>query len=161
MYPANPKTMSKRLEILRASLAKKEAHFSERLDQHIATVKQANGQPLNDKRNGHATLRKWDRQNEALRAVKTSIAKTERAIEHEEGLLHQVEASRALLPTAILRMLDAKELTQWRKYPNRFFVPGVDKARIIWDGKELAYKFYSAVTDPATTYQLGQNFPDS
>ena len=43
--------MSKRLEILKQSLAKKEELFSQKLDDHFSTVKQANGQPLNDKRN--------------------------------------------------------------------------------------------------------------
>ena len=47
--------MSKKLEILKNSLAKKEQELQRRFDVHFATVKQANGQPLNDKRNGQAT----------------------------------------------------------------------------------------------------------
>ena len=59
--------MSKRLEILKQSLAKKEQELQRRFDEHFATVKQANGQPLNDKRNGQATLNKWEKQNNAIR----------------------------------------------------------------------------------------------
>ena len=50
--------MSKRLEILKNSLVKKEQQFNEKLQTHFDTVKQSNGQPLNDKRNGQATLNK-------------------------------------------------------------------------------------------------------
>ena len=57
---------TKRLEILEESLKKKQQLFDRRLQNHFDTVKQTNGQPLNDKRNGHATLDKWDRQNESL-----------------------------------------------------------------------------------------------
>ena len=56
--------MSRRLEILKASLAKKQTLFDQRLQQHFDTVKEANGQPLNDKRNGRVTLNKWDKQSD-------------------------------------------------------------------------------------------------
>lgn len=38
---------------------------------------------------------------------------------------------------------------QWRKYPNIFFVPGVDKVRIIWDERKriVAHKFTNTLTD--------------
>ena len=65
--------MSKRLEILKQSLAKKEQQLNAKIDQHFATVKQANGQPLNDKRNGQATLNKWQRQNEAIRTIQKAL----------------------------------------------------------------------------------------
>lgn len=141
---------TKRLEVLKASLLKKEDLFNRKLNDHFATVKEANGQPLNDKRNGPATLRKWERQNDALRGIQEGIAKTAKSIEREEGLIQEVDASRATLPAAILRLVDGGQLTQWRKYPDRFFVPGVDKARIIWQPKErdVAYKFYDQVSDP-------------
>ena len=77
--------MSKRLEILKNSLAKKEQDLANRFDTHFKTVKQANGQPLNDKRNGQATLNKWDRQSDGIRTAQESIEKTKRAIEFEEG----------------------------------------------------------------------------
>ena len=71
--------MSNRLEILKNSLLKKEQQLEKRLDNHFADVKRANGQPLNDKRNGQATMNRWERQNEAIRNLKESIEKTKRA----------------------------------------------------------------------------------
>ena len=41
--------MSNRLEILKGSLAKKEARFDSIISSHFEDVKSANGQPLNDK----------------------------------------------------------------------------------------------------------------
>ena len=55
--------MSNRLEILKNSLEKKEQQLEKRFDDHFADVKRANGQPLNDKRNGQATMNRWERQN--------------------------------------------------------------------------------------------------
>ena len=128
--------MSKRLEILKASLAKKEALFNQKLQEHFDTVKLANGQPLNDKRNGHKTLAKWEKQNQALLKLQDEIQKTKDAIEFEEGRIMDVEKANAeIIPREILQLVESGVLTQWRKYPNRFFVVGVDKARIIWDNK--------------------------
>ncbi|HCT4330268.1 TPA: hypothetical protein OT071_003536 [Morganella morganii] len=67
--------MSRRLSILKSSLEKKEAKFNEKLQAHFDTVKQANGQPLNDKRNGKSTLDKWNKQSDALRNLEKSIQK--------------------------------------------------------------------------------------
>ena len=67
---------TKRLQILENSLIKKNDLFDEKLNNHFETVKQANGQPLNDKRNGQATLNKWDRQNESLLNLKENIEKS-------------------------------------------------------------------------------------
>jgi len=67
--------MSKQLEILRKSLSNKEAELARRFDNHFATVKQANGQPLNDKRNGQATLDKWEKQNNSIRNQIAEIEK--------------------------------------------------------------------------------------
>lgn len=143
------KEMTKRLEILEASLAKKKALFSDKLQNHIDTVKQANGQPLNDKRNGRATLNKWDRQNESLRSLNESIERTERAIEFERGKISDVNAAKAGLPVEILALIESGDLIQWRKHPNTFFVKGVDKARIVWDPKRrvVAHKYTGAITD--------------
>jgi hypothetical protein len=49
------KAMSKKLEILSRSLEKKQLELQRLIDAHIQGVRQANGQPLNDKRNGAAT----------------------------------------------------------------------------------------------------------
>ena len=37
------------------------------------------------------------------------------------------------IPDFLKPMIESGEITQWRKFPNRFFVSGVEKARIIWD----------------------------
>jgi hypothetical protein len=140
---------TKKLQILKESLKKKEQQFDERLDEHFGSVKQANGQPLNDKRNGHATINKWEKQNDALRSLRDSIEKTKSAIENEEGKIYAVENSKEYIPVEILELITSGELTQWRKYPNIFFVNGVNKARIIWESKrkKVAHKFTNTLTD--------------
>jgi len=125
--------MGKRLEILKKSLEKKEKTFSDKLQNHFDTVKQANGQPLNDKRNGQATLNKWERQNSALRNLQTGIEKSKEAIEREEFKVGECEAVKSGLPTELLTLLNNGKITQWRKFPNRFFVVGVERARLVWD----------------------------
>jgi len=140
--------MSKKLEILKQSLAKKEQKLNAKFDQHFATVKQANGQPLNDKRNGQATLNKWERQNEGIRTMQKSIEATKQAIEIEEYKIKGVEHANTFIPVEIQKLVETGELIQWRKHPHTFFVPGVDKARIVWDEKRkvVAHKFVSAIT---------------
>jgi hypothetical protein len=127
---------TKKLKILEASLVKKEALLEARFEAHFASVKQANGQPLNDKRNGQATLNKWERQNEAIRNQQESIERTKRAIEKEKYKIIGVEGAKETLPKCILDMIESGQLIQWRKHPNTFFVKGVDKARIVWDDKK-------------------------
>lgn len=75
---------SRRMKILQQSLAKKQAAFDQRLQNHFDDVRSANGQPLNDKRNGQATLNRWERQNDGLRTADKEIEKTLRAIEREQ-----------------------------------------------------------------------------
>jgi len=120
--------MTKRLEILETSLIKKEALFDAKLQDHIDTVRMANGQPLNDKRNGRATLNKWEKQNDALRTLKNSIQKTKDAIDKEKGKIIDVES--VTLPPYIQEAIDAGLITQWRRFPRFFFVVGVEKGRI-------------------------------
>ena len=152
--------MSKRLEILKASLVKKEKQFDDKLQNHFQTVKQANGQPLNDKRNEQATLNKWERQNDSLISLKESIQKTKDAIEREEGKILNVNHANESIPQEILTLVESGELVQWRKHPNYFFVKGVDYARIIWDKKKkvVMHKYLSKISDSeqykifATTY---------
>ena len=55
-----------RLDILKTSLEKKQAKFYEKLNEHFADVRSANGQPLNDKKNGASTMKRWDKQNNVL-----------------------------------------------------------------------------------------------
>lgn len=139
--------MSKRLELLKKSLEKKEVELQRRLDIHFATVKQANGQPLNDKRNGQATLNKWERQNEGIRTMQKSIEATKQAIEIEDAKIKGVEHANTFIPSEIQKLVENGILVQWRKYPNTFFVSGIDKARIIWDGKKkvVAHKYVNQI----------------
>jgi hypothetical protein len=141
--------MSKRLKILENSLLKKENQFNDKLQNHFDTIKQANGQPLNDKRNGQATLNKWDKQNQSLRNLKDSIEKTKQAIDYEKGKVIEIEKSKEILPKEILELIEKGELIQWRKHPTTFFVPNVPIARIVWDKKKkvLGHKYYSSITD--------------
>lgn len=138
-----------RIEILETSLLKKKQLFDARLQEHFKSVKQANGQPLNDKRCGASTMRKWDKQSDSLRALEEGIKNTENAIEIEKSKIRGVELTNEEIPTPILELVKNGTLTQWRKYPNRFFVVGVDKARIIWDlkTKTLKYQYANRITD--------------
>jgi len=140
---------TKKLKILKASLIKKEAVLADRFERHFASVKQANGQPLNDKRNGQATLNKWDKQNEAIRNQNESIEKTKRAIEKEEYKIIDTEGVKESLPSIMIEMLESGQLIQWRKHPNTFFVKGVDKARIVFDPKKniIFTKYRNTITE--------------
>ena len=129
------KTRTKRLEILENSLAKKEAELARRIEVHYEDVMSANGQPLNDKRNGRATMDRWERQQRAIENQKESIEKTKRAIDKEKDKIAGVELF--TVPAAIQELLDAGVLAQWRKYPNRFFVKGVEKGRIVYENGKI------------------------
>jgi hypothetical protein len=137
---------SPRLLILRQSLEKKEKEQSRKLEEHFADVKRANGQPLNDKRNGAATLNRWEKQNVALRNQEESIERTKAAIEREEMKISHAES--VDLPQAIRDAIDAGEITQWRKHPRMFFVVGVDRGRIVWneETKTLGHRYLSEVS---------------
>ncbi|ENG7912490.1 hypothetical protein R4575_17010 [Acinetobacter baumannii] len=139
----------KRLEILQASLVKKEALFNTKLENHIDDVKSANGQPLNDKRNGHVTLNRWDRQNDSLQNLNNSIQKTKNAIEREETKIAYVNQISQEVPKEILDLVSNGTLVQWRKHPNTFFVKGVDKARIVWnlEKKLVMHRYTSEIKD--------------
>lgn len=137
--------MSKRLEILEGSLAKKTALFDQKLQAHMDDVKSANGQPLNDKRNGGKTLGRWDKQNDSLRTLNESIEATKAAIEREETKIAMVEM--VDLPQPIKALIDAGKITQWRKHPRFFFVNGVEKARIVLlDNGLIAHRYLSSIT---------------
>jgi hypothetical protein len=141
--------MTNKLTILKNSLEKKNKILDQRFDTHFDDVRRGNGQPMNDKRNGASTLRRWDKQEDAIRNQKKEIEKTERAIEKEECKINYCESINKKIPHQILKLVESGILTQWRKYPNRFFAVGVDKARIIWDinKKELSCKYVSAIPD--------------
>ena len=135
--------MSKRLAVLQSSLEKKNNTFDARIEAHFSDVRSANGQPLNDKRCGASTLKRWEAQNNALRVASESIKKTEQAIEREENAIARVESVE--LPEVLRNMIADGKLTQWRKHPETMFVVGVDKGRIVWNGKVLAHRYLSEV----------------
>ena len=123
------------MELLERSLANKIEKLGRMSAEHIEDARNANGQPLNDKRNGAATMQRWDRQRAVTAAQLKEIEKTEEAIEDERELMNEIAAWRKVLPQPIISAMDSGEITQWRRHPNRFFVSGVPKARIVWDEK--------------------------
>jgi hypothetical protein len=146
--------------VLQQSLIKKESEFDNKLNLHFETVKEANGQPLNDKRNGRATLDKWERQNDALRNLKEGIEKTKNAIEREEDKIANIENANSFIPREILSLVENGELVQWRKHPTTFFVAGVEKARIVWDEKRkvLAHRYVREVADKEQYSKFAKTF---
>ena len=141
---------SSRLEILERSLVNKQAELERRFDAMFADRRSANGQPLNDKRNGQATMNRWEKKDDGIRKMQAEIEKTKNAIAIEKGLIAGADRAKTGLPAPLSTALENGSITQWRKYPNTFFVKGVDKARIVWDEKkqQLAHKYLSSITDP-------------
>jgi len=127
--------MSKRLDILKSSLEKKEAELSRRLENHFADVKSANGQPLNDKRNGHATLNRWEKQNSSIKKQIESVEVTKSAIEKQQSKTAEVLYYYNLMPKYLKDLIDTGTLKQWGRHPYVMFVNDVEKARIYWDEK--------------------------
>lgn len=138
---------SARLDILHASLAKKQQAFDQKLAEHMDDVKSANGQPLNDKRNGASTMSRWDRQDNALRSLKEGIDRTKRAIEREQDKIAGCEI--VDIPDFMRAMIASGEITQWRKHPETFFVNGVDRARIVWvkDRRVISHRYLSEMPE--------------
>ena len=138
-----------RLDILKASLEKKQAEFNRKLNEHFSDVKSANGQPLNDKRNGYSTMKRWDRQNDTLSKIQKEIEKTQTAIEREESRIRCIDRNRSSMPGEIQKLINDGTLKQWGRYPHIMFVEGVDKARIIWDDRKkvVMHKFVSSIAD--------------
>ena len=148
-----------RLEILKASLAKKEAIVDAKIGNHFETVASANGQPLNDKRNGASTMRQWERQNDSIRAAVAGVELTKAAIEREENKIASCEVANEKIPQPILDLVTAGVLTQWRKHPETFFVVGVEKARIVWiEKKGLCNRYYNECTDKDQRAKFAQVF---
>lgn len=136
-----------KMEIFTRSLEKKKQRFDDKLAEHIECVKSTNGQPLNDKRNGQRTLNQWDKQNDALRNLDKEVKKTEDAIERESDKISDCNYWLANIPNAIASRVKSGELTQWRKYPNIFFVIGIEKARLAIDRKtgQLSHSYASYI----------------
>lgn len=141
--------MSTRIEVLEASLAKKQAKLNELIEAHFSDVKSANGQPLNDKRCGRSTMGRWQKQDAAIARMFEEIAKTENAIGYERDKQRVADNTLANIPAPIVKLVESGTLKQWRKYPHIFFVDGVDKARILWDfkKKQLMNSYLHTVKD--------------
>lgn len=139
--------MSARLDILKNSLKNKEDELDRRFDNHFETVKQSNGQPLNDKRTGQATLDKWERQNDSIRQQKAEIEKTKAAIEREESKITDVDYWYSKMPKVLTDLIDGGVLIQWRKHPRMMFVDGVEKARIIFNDETgvIAHRYVKSI----------------
>lgn len=153
------KPKKNRLEILKNSLEKKELAFENRLNVHFKDVKSANGQPLNDKRNGEKTIKRWEEQNNALRNLNKSVELTKRAIDKEERKAATVIYVTEQLPKEIIDLLESGVLIQWKKYPHTFFVKDVDKARISWDLKKHQVSHsYSQYLDAEQRKKFAQVF---
>ncbi|MEY4904126.1 MAG: hypothetical protein RLZZ292_1941 [Bacteroidota bacterium] len=137
--------MTNRLDILENSLKKKEEVLANRLTNHFNFVKSANGQPMNDKRNGADFFKAQDKQNDAIRNASNGVDKTKVAIEREEKAIKRVNSIE--LPIIITEALEAGEIMQWRKFPHIFFVAGVEKGRIIYNKKtkDLFCSHYSEI----------------
>lgn len=137
--------MSNRLDVLKKSLEKKEAELAKKFELHFADVASANGQPLNDKRNGQATLNRWERQSNAIKNLKQSIEKSKDAIQREEWKIKDCQAVKDKIPAEILKLLETGELIQWRKHPEFFFVKGVERGRIIYKDGVLYHRYVNEI----------------
>jgi len=146
--------MSKRLEILKNSLEKKKLRENALFERYFASVKSANGQPLNDKRNGHKVMQEWEKKEEAIRSAIKESEKTKSAIEREQSKIERCENANSALPNAILERIKNGTLTQWRKHPNRFFVVGVEKARLIYEDNKLKFSYKQEIPTPEQTLRF-------
>jgi hypothetical protein len=132
-----------KLTILESSLIKKQQKLDAIFDKHFETWKETNGQPMNDKRNGRAFFSQIEKQNNSIRNLQAEIEKTKKAIEKEIEKINNVNDFD--IPKPIQKLIDDGVLTQWRKFPNRFFVKGVEKARIIFDNNKILYAYVEEI----------------
>lgn len=137
--------MSRRLKLLNGSLMKKKAKLDHLFESHFADVKSANGQPLNDKKNGISTMARWDRQEDAIRRQQGEIKKTENAIERETSKIQRSNEVKETLPDCILQLIEDGKLHQWRRHPNIFFVNGVEKARIVFKDGKIFHRYATEI----------------
>jgi hypothetical protein len=135
-------TKSKRQEVLENSLAKKQAELDRRFNDHFDFAASTNGQPLNDKgKKGQAALNKMDKQNDAIRNQLSEVERTKQAIEREESKHKLSQLALGGMPSIVQSMVEGGELKQWRKFPDHFFVDGVDKGRIIIKNGVAMHKY--------------------
>ena len=131
-----------RLEILEESLRKKKDLLNEKINDLFSAVAETNGQPLNDKKDFRKNVKRFNKKNNYIIRQEDEIEKTVRAIEKEKMLLKNIESSRNKLPSPVIELIEKKIITQWRRFPDHFFVVGVEKARIILrDNNKLYFKY--------------------
>lgn len=138
--------MANRLEILENSLKKKQDAFDKALQAHMDDVASSNGQPMNDKRNGRATMSRWDAQNNRLRKLNGEIEKTKVAIENEQFKVNRVNTTNDTLPQVLLDKVESGELQQWKKHPSFFFVTGIKDARMQYKNGKLFVSHYKELS---------------
>lgn len=131
------------------SLEKKKKVLDEKFDSYFSDVGKANGQPLNDKRGGQATMNRWDRKSDAIRLQKSEIEKTERAIESEQNKINSVKWWYEKMPKYLTDLIDSGKVKQWRKHPRMLFVDGVEKARLVFDDKDgcVKHRYVNSIPD--------------
>lgn len=112
----------KRVQILKASLEQKEQKLNELLKGRFAEAKQSNQK-----------LSEWAKQNAEVKEMLYSIETTKRAIKAEQKKVDKLKEINKKLPSEILELLEKGVISQWERYPNRFFVVGVKHARIVLD----------------------------
>jgi len=145
--------MSSRVEILRASLAKKEKKLDALFATYFAAVKAAHGQPLNDKRGGVAVMASWDKLNDRIRAQKKSIKRTRAAIDRAEDKESGIAIAYRSFPKCLQKLVDDGKVWQWGRHPTTVFVTGVEavygrpRPRIVWTGEDVAHRYATETPD--------------
>ena len=149
--------MATRLEILERSLKNKEQVLNQKINADMSAWSATAGTPLNDKMHKpqvRSFVNQREQARESIFRQFREIEKTQNAIEREKARLEFLDKKDELsseilaspkFPTVVLEMLEQGILKQWRKYPNYFFVTGVEMGRIIVDplGTKIKQKKYT------------------
>jgi len=129
-----------RLEILKNSLVKKKANLDIFFEDLYSHQRLTNGQPMNDKRNGNSWFKRHEQLNNKIANQFKEIEKTEHSIEKEQSKIDNYSNIEKDLPQPILDLIQAGTLIQWKKYPNTFFIEGLDTVRIVYEKKVMKTK---------------------
>ena len=95
---------------------------------------------MNDKRNGNSWFKHHEQLNNKIANQYVEIEKTKNAIGKEEYKIENISKVKKDLPQPILDLLEDGTLIQWRKYPNTFFINGLDKIRLVYEKKVMKTK---------------------
>lgn len=141
--------MADRLTTLKLSLEKKQTELDNRFTKLFGLYHGRQGQPIQkDIASDQRLVKQSDKADQAIRNQQAEIEKTKAAIEREQNAVDRVNSVE--LPEAIKQLLADGVITQWRKFPNRFFVVGVDKARIVYfpETRAIAPHYHTEIKDP-------------